>query len=68
MLQVHVDDIAPVLGALAARSWPLYMAPREIWRRTGDCESGQREVFVQDPDGYLVMVAHDLGERVFHRP
>jgi hypothetical protein len=29
----------------------------------GDREAGQREVFVQDPDGYLVMIAHDLGER-----
>jgi hypothetical protein len=26
-------------------------------------ESGQREVFVQDPDGYLVMVAQNIGTR-----
>jgi hypothetical protein len=26
-------------------------------------KAGQREIFVQDPDGYLIMVAHDLGER-----
>lgn len=63
MLQVYVDDAAPILAALAARSWPLYMEPREIWRQTGDREGGQREFFVQDPDGYLAMVAESLGER-----
>ena len=38
-------------------------AEREIWRRTGDVESGQREVFVQDPDGYLLMLAQNIGTR-----
>ena len=63
MLQIAVADIGPIVSALAARSWPLYMEPREIWRRTGDREAGQREFFVQDPDGYLVMLSHNLGER-----
>ena len=35
--------------------------------RTGDRESGQREVFVQDPDGYLLMLAHSIGERSLDR-
>jgi hypothetical protein len=63
MFQLYLDDIAPVLAALEQRGWPLYLAPREVWRRTGDRESGQREAFVQDPDGYLLMVAQALGER-----
>jgi len=63
MLQIYLDDIAPVLQALTARNWAIYLGPREVWRRTGDRESGQREVFVQDPDGYLIMVAHNIGER-----
>jgi catechol 2,3-dioxygenase-like lactoylglutathione lyase family enzyme len=63
MIQVYLDDLAPVISALESRGWPIYLGPREIWRRTGDRESGQREVFVQDPDGYLLMVAQDLGER-----
>ena len=63
MLQVYVESIDPMLAALEARAWPIYLGPREIWRRTGDRESGQHEVFVQDPDGYLVMLAHRLGER-----
>lgn len=63
MFQVYVTGIEPVLAALTARNWPIYLGPREVWRRVGARDSGQREVFVQDPDGYLVMVAADLGWR-----
>ena len=37
---------------------------REVWRRVDDHEEGQREIFVQDPDRYLLMVAHDLGRHL----
>jgi hypothetical protein len=63
MLQIYLNSIGPVLGALAARGWAIYLGPREVWRRTGDRESGQKEVFVQDPDGYLLMIAEHIGER-----
>lgn len=63
MFQIYLDGIAPVLAALAARTWPIYLGPREVWRRTGDHLSGQREVFVQDPDGYLLMLAESLGRK-----
>jgi hypothetical protein len=63
MLQIYLEDIAPVLQALTPRNWAIYLGPREVWRRTGDRESGQREVFVQEPDGYPIMVAHNIGER-----
>ena len=41
----------------------LFEAPREAWYRTGPVEGGQREFLVQDPDGYLVRLAEDLGHR-----
>jgi catechol 2,3-dioxygenase-like lactoylglutathione lyase family enzyme len=63
MLQIYLKSIEPALSALAARSWPFYLGPREIWRRTGDRETGQREAFVQDPDGYLLMLAENIGQR-----
>jgi catechol 2,3-dioxygenase-like lactoylglutathione lyase family enzyme len=63
MLQFYFRNIDAALAALEARNWPVYLGPREVWRRTGDCESGQREVFVQDPDGYLLMVAQNIGRR-----
>jgi catechol 2,3-dioxygenase-like lactoylglutathione lyase family enzyme len=51
MFQIYLQRIDSVLSNLAAESWPIYLGPREVWRKTGDRESGQREVFVQDPDG-----------------
>ena len=63
MFQVYADTIEPMLTALAAAGWPIYLGPREVWRRTGDQESGQREVFVQDPDGHLLMLAAAIGTR-----
>ena len=63
IFQIYFASIEPVLSALGVSNWPIYLGPREVWRRTGDCESGQREVFVQDPDGYLLMVAENIGRR-----
>src|SRR3990170_3870552 len=63
MFQLYVDDLDAVLERLAARALTIYLGPREIWRAVGALEFGQREVFVQDPDGYLVMVAQNIGTR-----
>ncbi len=63
MFQIYFQDIEALLASLVAQNWPIYLGPREVWRKTGDRESGQREVFVQDPDGYLLMVAQNIGER-----
>ena len=63
MFQIYVDELEPVLTALSAGDWPIHAGPREVWRRHGDCEGGQREVFVLDPDGYLLMIAETLGHR-----
>src|SRR5215469_15852439 len=63
MFQVYVASVEPVERSLKAAGWPLYAGPRQVWRQVGDRQSGQREIFVLDPDGYLVMVADDLGYR-----
>jgi catechol 2,3-dioxygenase-like lactoylglutathione lyase family enzyme len=63
MFQIAVDDLAIVQTALAAEGWPLHAGPREVWRRHGDREGGQLEIFVQDPNGYLIMIAQRIGER-----
>jgi catechol 2,3-dioxygenase-like lactoylglutathione lyase family enzyme len=64
MFQIYFRDVGSTLANLVARNWPIYLGPREVWRKTGDRESGQREVFVQDPDGYLLMLAQSIGERL----
>jgi hypothetical protein len=63
MLQVYVANIEPIQRSLRAADWPVCAVPRDVWREIGDRKAGQCEIFVQDPDGYLIMVAHDLGER-----
>jgi catechol 2,3-dioxygenase-like lactoylglutathione lyase family enzyme len=63
MFQVSVASIGPIERSLEAAGWPLYAGPREVWREVGDRQAGQREIFVLDPDGYLVMLAQGLGER-----
>ena len=63
LFQVFVDDIEPVLIRLARLGVPPHTGPREVWRRYGDREGGKREIVVLDPDGYLVMLAAELGER-----
>ena len=63
MFQVSVDALVLVIDSLSKHHWPLYRPQRTVWRRTGDRETGQREIFVQDPDGYLIMIAEAIGER-----
>lgn len=67
MLQIYVNDLDQVLATLNAAGQKPYQEPREVWRNWGDREGGQREVFVQDPDGYLIMMAQNIGERPLNR-
>jgi catechol 2,3-dioxygenase-like lactoylglutathione lyase family enzyme len=62
-LQIEVDAVQPILSALAAAGWPLFMQPEEKWYRVGAYEVGQRQFLVQDPDGYLLRLAEPLGTR-----
>lgn len=63
MFQIWVADVDAIAATLESLKLPLYAGPREVWRRYGDREGGRREIVVLDPNGYLVMLAHDLGER-----
>jgi catechol 2,3-dioxygenase-like lactoylglutathione lyase family enzyme len=63
VIQVFVDDVAAVHVRFAAANHPFYVDLREKWRDWGDAFGGQREFLVQDPDGYLVMVASHIGTR-----
>jgi catechol 2,3-dioxygenase-like lactoylglutathione lyase family enzyme len=63
MFQLEVDTLAPVLDAIEVQNYPIYRPVREVWRKIGDRMGGQREVFLLDPDGYLIMIEESLGER-----
>jgi catechol 2,3-dioxygenase-like lactoylglutathione lyase family enzyme len=55
--EIKVAAIAPILAALAARTWPLIRPTEERWYRIGASEGGNRQFLVQDPDGYLLRFA-----------
>ncbi len=63
MFQIYVEHPCrfsrPIRRSLASLRRP----SRFGGSRYGDREGGKREIFVQDPDGYLIMIAEDLGER-----
>lgn len=61
--EIDADDLTPILEAVAVAQWPIYLGPEERWRRVGSVMLGAREIWLQDPDGYLVRFAQSLGER-----
>jgi hypothetical protein len=63
MFQMYVESVDPILAKIQSSGQQLYVDLREVWRQCGNCEGGQREFFLQDPGGYLVMVAELIGER-----
>jgi catechol 2,3-dioxygenase-like lactoylglutathione lyase family enzyme len=62
-LFVRVEAIEPILASLAHAGWPLFLEPERKWYRAGDVENGVHQFLVQDPDGYLIRFAADIGER-----
>jgi catechol 2,3-dioxygenase-like lactoylglutathione lyase family enzyme len=62
-LQIEVAAVAPNLRRLEQASWPLFMACEAKWYAMAECERGQLQFLVQDPDGYLIRLAESLGER-----
>jgi catechol 2,3-dioxygenase-like lactoylglutathione lyase family enzyme len=63
IIQLSVKDITAAYNAVVAAGIPRYVELRDKWRDWGDREGGQREFLVQDPDGYLVMIHQEIGER-----
>lgn len=63
MFQIYIDDVDALHDKILLKGFQLYDGPREVWRRWGDREGGKKEIFVQDPDGYLAMFAQDIDER-----
>ncbi|PSO13969.1 VOC family protein [Bradyrhizobium sp. MOS003] len=61
--QIFVDSVAPLLDALKQHEWALVRECHDAWYRIAGEERGNRQFLVQDPDGYLLRFAEDLGAR-----
>jgi len=61
--QIEVDNVVSLVKSLTDNNYPFYQKLEETWYRKGNVEVGHKEFLVQDPDGYLLRFAQDLGER-----
>lgn len=63
--QISVVDADSTLSSLEALGVSPFREVKETWYTvSGRVEKGQREFLVQDPDGYLIRFAQNLGRRV----
>ena len=61
--QMFVDSVEPLLDSLENANWPLFRECHDAWYPIAGTERGNRQFLVQDPDGYLLRFAQDLGKR-----
>ncbi|MFT4020617.1 MAG: VOC family protein [Acinetobacter sp.] len=62
-IQIQVADLNVILSSLIKNDIPFFLPVEERWYRVNDCESGNRQLVVADPDGYLLRFFQDLGVR-----
>ena len=61
--QIMVSDLAAIHARFVARDYPIMVPIEARWYRRDHLYDGQRPFLVQDPDGYLLRFAEDLGTR-----
>ncbi|MDM1395932.1 VOC family protein [Myroides odoratimimus] len=61
--QIEVNAIIPILKRLQEAKYNVFIDVEERWYRVEDVEFGQKQFLVQDPDGYLLRLIENLGER-----
>ncbi|AMM83535.1 VOC family protein [Martelella sp. AD-3] len=58
--QLDVTDFDDIVARLTAAQWPLVLGPEERCYRTHEGEKRQRQLWVRDPDGYLLRPCQPL--------
>jgi catechol 2,3-dioxygenase-like lactoylglutathione lyase family enzyme len=67
-LQIEVDNVQSTRAALTSLGLQVFREPSDSWYQvSGALEEGQRELLVQDPDGYLLRFVQPLGRRSIER-
>jgi catechol 2,3-dioxygenase-like lactoylglutathione lyase family enzyme len=61
--QFHVENVNDLVESLRAKGIPLFRPLTEAWYRGGDVLIGVSEFLVQDPDGYLLRFAQEIGSK-----
>ena len=61
--EVQVENLDTILRRIKNAGWPIFVEPEEKWYRAGEIEIGVRQFLVQDPDGFLLRLQQEIGER-----
>ncbi len=61
--QLEVDNVDEIYTNLIKEGYPIMVEIEENWYRQDDKLLGSKEFLVQDPDGYLLRFAEDLGSK-----
>ena len=61
--QIKVTNIDELVEKLKKNNISLFLEVEEKWYRKGEIEVGHKQFLVQDPDGYLLRFAENIGER-----
>jgi len=61
--QIQVEDVTALHDVVIRAGLPIFLPMEERWYRRDDIEIGTRQFIVEDPDGYLIRLHHDLGIR-----
>lgn len=62
-LQMEVTDVQPIYERLVEHGVTMQRELKDVWRETGEVQTGSREFYVQDPDGYLLRFCQPLGDK-----
>ena len=62
-LEIQVVNLDDALQRITEAGWPIFVEPEEKWYRADDIEIGVRQFLIQDPDGYLLRLQQEIGER-----
>ncbi len=61
--EIECTDVDGLYGRVQAAGAAVFLEMEERWYRRDDVEVGNRQFIVQDPDGYLLRFAQDLGDQ-----
>jgi catechol 2,3-dioxygenase-like lactoylglutathione lyase family enzyme len=62
-LQIWTADVDTLYERVKQSGAPIFLEIEEKWYRRDDAYFGNRQFIVQDPDGFLLRFAQDLGQR-----
>jgi catechol 2,3-dioxygenase-like lactoylglutathione lyase family enzyme len=61
--QLEVDNINEIYKSLVDNDYKITFDIEENWYRQDNKLLGNKEFLIQDPDGYLLRISEDLGEK-----